>query len=207
MGEVAAAPRWQTQFFIVCLGTIGASLAIRPFTRQATLLYLESLLSADELERALISIDFWFCIGLTLSPLLLLVKFGFYTVLIRAASSALGLKGGFGETFTVIVWSSIAIVFEGLFTCLVLWIRGIDAVRTVRDLEVPLGLNLLIPSRNPAVFGLLGSINPFELWFVALLGIGMSHVYSISMWRGFLISMPLWMSAVVVQSTVRLFSC
>jgi hypothetical protein len=144
--------------------------------------------------------------GLILAPLFLVAKFGCYAIFIRGASAAFGLQGDFRKTFTVIVWSSTAVVLEGLCISLVLWIRGIDAVQTLDDLEVPLGLNLLLPSSNPAVFDLMGSLNPFELWFIFLLAAGIAHVYSISVWRGFLISAPVWLSGVVVQFTVRLLA-
>lgn len=206
LAEVAKAPRWHTQFLIICLGSIGATLAIRPFTRQASLLYLESLLPADELERALTYVDHWFFIGLVLAPLFLLAKFGLYAILIRAAGTALGLPGDLHRTFTVVVWSSTAVLFEAACIGLVLWSRGIDAIHSLEDLEVRLGLNLFFPCSNPGVDVFLGRLNPFELWFMGLLAVGIARVYSVSVWRACLVSAPLWIGGVVVQSAIRLIA-
>ena len=83
------------------------------------------------------------------------------------------------------------------------WLRGIEDVQAPSDLEVPLGVNLFLASNNPVLFGLLGSLNPFELWFVSLLSVGIARVHSISIPMGFLIAAPLWLGGITVQSTLR----
>jgi len=203
LGELATAPRWQAQFVALCMCTIGASLAIRPFTRKATLLHLQSLLSDDELERALDYVDQWFCVGLILAPLLLLAKFGCLAVIIRTTGAMLGLAAEFRKIFTVVVWSSTAVVLEGVFICSILWIRGLESVQTTDDLEVPLGLNLIVPNADPIVFDLLGSLNPFDLWFVGLLALGIAQVHSIHVWRGILIVSPIGIGGVALRLAIR----
>jgi hypothetical protein len=198
-GDLARQPSCWKHFLVVFAGFLGASLAIRPFARQATSLQLRHFLSPDELEGALTYIDKWFVIGTALSPLFLLAKFGFYTVLAWSLGSAMGFRMDPKKLLAVVISSSLVTVLESYCIWLILWLRGLGSIQGISDLEVALGLNLLIPSSNSAVFSLLGHFNPFDMWFVALLALGIARVSAVPGSKATTIAFLTWSTGVFIQ--------
>jgi hypothetical protein len=202
-GELTEHPRCWQHFLVVLTGFLGAGLAIRPFARQATSLQLLHFLSSEELEGALTYLDKWFVIGTALSPLFLLVKFGFYTALAWSLGSVMGLRMEPKRTLAVVISSSVVTVLESYCIVLILWLRGLDSIQGIADLEVALGLNLLIPSSDGAVFSLLGNFNPFEIWFVILLALGLTRVHSLPGSKATTIAFLTWSTGVFIQFSVQ----
>ncbi|MBI4446492.1 MAG: hypothetical protein HY645_11360 [Acidobacteria bacterium] len=197
--DFRATPRWQTSFWLLCAGTVLAGFLVRPFILAAAAIELQPLLDATEIAETIQQMKRWYGWSLLLTPLptagKCLAGAGAAWLLVYS----MGLAAGFKRLFAVFAASSLVNVLEGFFVVMVLMGRGVEAIQSAGDLRVLMGLNLVLNAAAPSLDRLLGSVNPFQLWYVWLLSLGIARTHECSFARGALVASTVWAGSLVFQ--------
>ena len=134
-----------------------------------------------------------------LVPLLLLLRWSVLALLIWLPCQLLFERLEYSPILAMVSYSYIPIALRDMAACSVLLMRGGDMRGGVQGLDVALGLNLLLPAVPTPWNTLLGNLNLFEAWFVALLAIGIAAVTRTNWKRGLAVALPVWIFVTVVQ--------
>jgi hypothetical protein len=129
-------------------------------------------------------------------PILLLlglVLAGITYVLVSILSS----RANFKQYFTVTLYASIIGAVSLLVSNLVVRMRGVESIRTVQDAQVTLGLGFLAPEGDTLLFGILSTVNVFTVWSLAVLALGLMHVFGMSRNSAIACVVPWWLISVV----------
>ena len=111
------------------------------------------------------------------------------------------------KAFTLIVYSYFAITIGELINTGILYMRGLDKITSPYEIKFT-GLNLFTTLENTgiAVYSLLCSINPFQIWFVVLLSIGLKVFANIKYLKALLISVLFWLVLLIYLFVTMSFS-
>ena len=164
-------------FVVFSVATTIISLGLQPYINEGALRELQTFLTHEEIRAAFQGTRTAYLVGMILIPVSLLSKWGFYSVLAWLIGSLLAIWREIRKIFSILVWSSISIVFESLYVLLILWMRGIETISSYIDLQVPIGSNVLFSQTSPPLYSLLGHFNLFEIWFVTLVAIGIAPTH------------------------------
>ncbi len=126
-----------------------------------------------ELNEATLAAGRWAAI--LASPFLLVLGVLVNAMLVWLLATALHGRCRFRQSLALVVHASLILQLKEAVALVMLRIRGLDAIRTLADLQTPLGLDALgLDGTATNVF--LASINPFTIWFLALVAVGATVV-------------------------------
>jgi hypothetical protein len=94
-------------------------------------------------------------------------------LLVYLALVAVGRMVTYGSLLRVATLASLVLAFRELFRFGVVALRGIDAIRSVRDFQPPVGLGLLFRNTAPFLQSAVDAVNLFDIWFLAVLVIAL----------------------------------
>jgi hypothetical protein len=136
---------------------------------------------------------------IALAPALLLLRWLLHSLPLWLTSRLTPERIAFSRVLTIVGYSYVPVLLRDVVICVALLLRGSGMLAQPGGMQVSLGLNLLLP-RLPAPWMLLaGNINPFEVWFVALLAVGFAGETG-RRWRaGLAIVLPAWISITLAQ--------
>ncbi len=106
----------------------------------------------------------------------------------------------FGTLLSVTAYTSILFVLQLAVSIIVLMARGRDSLTSPQDLQVALGLDILVPGAKGFVGGLLKGINPFAIVGSVLTGIGVSVTHRVSRGMGYSIAFAAFVVMLLVAS-------
>jgi len=95
----------------------------------------------------------------------------------------------FQKAFELIIYCSFALALGSLTNTVLLHIRGVENIDNIFEISL-IGLNVLTSTESVGliVYSLLAFINPFYLWFVVLLTIGLASLTDMKMSKAGLLS-------------------
>lgn len=137
--------------------------------------------------------------AIALMPLLLLLKWLFFAAVLWLTSQIFLAKVRFADVLSVVAYSYVPVLLREAAVVFILCMRGREALSRPEAMNVTLGLNLLWPRLPLPWWTLVGNVNVFELWYVGLLTIGLSHVAAIHWRRALAMTLPSWLFAVLIQ--------
>jgi hypothetical protein len=141
-------------------------------------------------------------IGVLLSPVVLLGKWLFVAGLFWALTVLSGGDAAFRPFFAMIAHANLPLVLGWYVGLTGVAIRGADHVASLADITPRLGLNLFIRSDRAWIDSVLNNLNLLEVWYVALLVMGLMAVGGRS-WRWSLTAaVGVWLAAVAFQATM-----
>ncbi len=132
-------------------------------------------------------------------PLLLLLRWLAYALLLWLGAQALLIPLGFSTTVTVVAYAYVPVLLRDATSCLVLLLRDDSALVNEVGLNVALGLNLVFPRLPLPWWVLAGNINPFEVWFVSLLAAGLAVLGQVRWRKSLAVVLPVWLFVALVQ--------
>ena len=192
---------WLPSLLLVLLGTLVLGELIKPYLQQASRAELAEALpggaeQADELmaqmEQAAQAspVVRWaaraFAGALFVFALLIQSLFAWLLVL------AFGGQARFVQVLSLMVHLSVIVHIQRWVALLVASVRGLDAVQSAEDAYPIPGLNLLLGGDNAALNVVWASINPFTIWFLALLGVGAAAVLGLPQRKGYVLAGLYW---------------
>ncbi len=103
----------------------------------------------------------------------------------------------FRHVFAVVVFSEMTPVVGKIFSLVAALVKGIEHVNTVSELNNLYGLDLLFPgaTANLPLFTLICNMNPFSLWYLMVLTIGVSVVTGFGKIKSAIVVVCVWLLA------------
>ena len=118
----------------------------------------------------------------------LLIQASFVWLLVLA----FGGQARFVLALSLMVHLSVIVHIQRWVTLLIASVRGLDAVQSAEDAQPIPGLNLLLGGDSAALNVVWASINPFTIWFLALLGLGAAAVLRLPQRKGYRLAGVYW---------------
>lgn len=166
------APCWVAPFVACSAAMMLTAWGTLPFALRGLEAAIPAGIPTDRLETVLHHVQTGQYLGLVLSPLILLLKSTLGAVFLTMLCQLVIVEGEFRRLFSLVVHVLPFSALEALHSLLVLRIRGLNAIRSPIDVQVPLGLNLIIRNSSPAIEALLQNINLYEILAFSYLVIG-----------------------------------
>ena len=111
------------------------------------------------------------------------------------------------KAFTIIVYGYFAILIGELINTGLLYMRGLDKITGPFDAMLT-GLNLFtsVEKTGFAIYTLLSLINPFQIWFIVLLSIGLKVFADIKYTKSLLICFIFWLILLIYPVASAFFT-
>jgi Yip1 domain len=197
-------PEWLTPFLAVSLMSLLLAWGGAPYALRAAESVLPPGTPAEQSELLRRQIILGQKLNLALTPLLLLVKSLVAALVLTLLTVVVSGRGDYRRAFSALSHLNLIPLLSSAFALLVLRLRGLERIGSPLDLEVPLGLNLLIGTRHATLEAVLNVVNFFELWYLGLLVLAVRALTGCSRVEAALIGGTYWGLSVALQVTVTL---
>ena len=136
-----------------------------------------------------------------------LVMFLFYAFLLYLIIRISKIRLDYKKVLQLLVCSYLVVAIGDLVNTTFIYIRGLDAIENMYDIFLT-GLNSLTSVEQAGVTGyvFLGYINPFRLWYLILLSIGLKTIAEIQYVKSLIISLIFWLITILIPVLSVYFS-
>lgn len=134
---------------------------------------LNRLVAPDQVEQAWNGIQTWMVVGIMASPLVVLVKACVYAGVLHLAVAAFGRSVRFRRLLALVLAASTLYILEFWFVLALLYGRGWRHGAELGDLNITIGLDLLVAADSPWA-ALLGQANLFQAGFMLVMFAGLT---------------------------------
>jgi hypothetical protein len=137
--------------------------------------------------------------AVALVPVLLLLKWLFVATGLWLMSRLFLAKVDFSCLLSIVAYSYSPMLLREMTRLSIFWMRGREALHQPDAMNVAIGLDLLLPRLPLPWSTLIGNLNIFEFWYVALLTIGLSKAAGTSRRKTLAMTLPNWLFALLIQ--------
>jgi hypothetical protein len=111
------------------------------------------------------------------------------------------------KSFIIIVYGYFAVILGGLVNTGILYFKGMDSITNPFEIAFT-GLNLLttMEKAGGALYTFLSLVNPFQLWFVVIICVGLKVFTDIKYAKALLIGILFWLITVIYPVVAVLFA-
>lgn len=140
-------------------------------------------------------------LGLFTVSILFVIKMFFYSLVLWLLSFFCKKEVKFISILSIIIVTSFVIVLGDIVNTMIIYFQGTDKVISEYTVHKS-GLNILFDVSNiGAVFyTLLTYINPFQIWFIVLLIIGLKNLVGIKITNGAVITLLFWLITIAIPT-------
>ena len=167
-------PKWLLAMVIFCLFSVGIAWAMFPFTAQMMdQKLMEEGVPSEQIEIAKKFAQIFTPIASLIAPIIwFLVISAILTLVMRLLAINDAIK--FKHIYAAIVHASlISILILLVNTALLVVFRDVETIKNAADIKIIPGLHLLLgSSENVKLLTFLSYFNPLNLWYLAVLAIG-----------------------------------
>jgi len=196
--ELKEENNFPTMAFIIILVLIAVNLILMiPITSKITTLTLTQSsipLSDQQLEQSLdiiYKLRYLTAISGVFSTAIILFLYAFLMYIITLIAKPVL---GYIKSFTVMVYSYLALVFGGLVNTGLLYLQGIENITNPFEIELTgLCIFTTMDQAGGALYAFLSLVNPFQLWFVVLLSIGLKVFTEMKYVKALLLCILFWL--------------
>lgn len=192
-------PYWVVVFALLSMASVSLGILMMPYNVRAALAGLPSDMPVEQQQEIVAKWHRAQRTGMMMMPALLLMKLAFGALVIWLLSIGAGKTEKFKRAMSLITHAGVIVTLEAWFVFATLAWRGLDAIRTPFDLQPEIGLNALIATTSVPMTALLGGINPFELWFVVVLAMGLAKMFELRKVWATTISVSYWGFTLALQ--------
>ena len=121
-------------------------------------------------------------------PLFLLLTIAVGAGFLWVMAALTGTEGRYKLLMSVLTHAMVVYVLFAILGSVVLRVRGVESVTSFRDLQAPLGLDLVFRDAGTFLSIYLNGINLFSIWGVWLTGTGVSVTHGVSRGSGITIA-------------------
>ena len=111
----------------------------------------------------------------------------------------------FKKYFTLILFSNLIYALGYVIACVIIRMKGVDNISSPEDLKVSFSLRMLAPEASAVVKGLLGSIEFFSLWGLAIVFLGLKRIFNLRTGQALACVIPLWILYVALSIMGEVF--
>jgi hypothetical protein len=207
--KIKTNPKWIPSFCFITIVSIICGYFILPFSQRIMIETLSSKLDTEQIQKAISISERFKYIGFLFVPFVLLFKWSFITLLLYFGGILLNAQEiNFKTVFSIVVYSEYIVSFMGIINLLLLYIKGVDSINNVTDLQVIVGLDYFLTDKlhNIPFYTFLNSFNVFSMWYITTLTIGISIVTSFSKLKSAILVLSIWLFGVGVQVALAMVS-
>ncbi len=130
-----------------------------------------------------------------------------YTLLIWVLTKITKIKLSFGKAFELMINCCFVLAVGGLINTIILYARGLENITNMYEISLT-GLNLFTSTESVGVvfYTFLSLINPFYIWFLALLTIGLMKIAETKLNKAFITGIIFWIIIIAFPVVMIFFS-
>ncbi len=196
--EIREAPTFWGPWIVVSILFIAAQFLLGPFQLRAQELALAA--QGREMPAAMAKFRY---VGLAVTPVIVLVFAAISAGVLWLGVMATGEEGPFKKLLVINIFTWPVAIIQQLVVFGVLRMRGIDAVQSVADLQVSLGLDLLLPADGSKfVHALAGGVNPFGIWGLVIAAVGLQTLLKLPSGKAWTVAIGAFLVSLVVAASL-----
>jgi len=207
--NIKASPKWLTAFCFITIISIIYGYFMLPFSQRIMIESFSSKMDTEQVQKAISISERFKYIGLLFVPLILLIKWLFLSLFLYFSAILLNAQEVNSKAvFTVVVHSELILLLMGVFNLLILYLKGVESINNITDLNAIIGLDYFLADRshNIPLFTFLNNLNVFSLWYVATLAIGISVLTNFSKLKSVILVSSIWLLGIGMQVALAMFS-
>ncbi|MDH3196811.1 MAG: YIP1 family protein [Candidatus Krumholzibacteria bacterium] len=182
---------WQPYIVVAAMYTVLGVIGL-PIQRAVAALNAGNL-SPEDLDRQLEIMAKFGLVQVLGTPVVLLAIGALVAGLTYIVVTLLSPQASFKKYFTITMFASIVAGVGQVLSTIVVRGRGVDAIRSQNDAMAFANLRFLAPPDSKVLEGALSTIEPFSLWSLALVGMGVAHVFGMTRGRAVAVVVPWWL--------------
>jgi hypothetical protein len=132
------------------------------------------------------------------TPVFVIVFVLIFAWLVSAMGSMVGMRAKFRDIFSLIAACQLIQALQTVATYIVLHTKG-DEITSQEQLTPPFGFDILLQNIHGALFALVHFFSIFEIWYLIVLTVALSHLGKISKGKAFFALTPAWLLSLVAQ--------
>ena len=181
-GRLNSRPNWLKPFLIVALAGVVSIFLMSPVVMHVVVQQIPEGVSAETQEQMLAMFKVSRYYGILISPLLLIVKWSVSAFLLFSVSVLFGADITYRKVLSLLGHASIITALDNLLSIAVIYMRGIDTIKSVEDIQsTVLSLNHILGSTgHPVMRVFLESVNVLTAWYMIVLVLGMASLTKVS---------------------------
>jgi hypothetical protein len=168
-----------------------------PFTLQAMRMDPPNGASGEQLDRILSMTSTVSHVAAYCSPLIILLFTAIAALLVMALGAIVDARVRFPTLLSLLLTCGMISTLQYVAQVIVLKAKGLDDIQSMRQLQVPLGLDIFIPATG-ALGGLLNFFSIFMIWYIVMLGLTYSHLAKVSKGKAFFATSGAWVLFMVL---------
>lgn len=196
-------------FVPLVIATVGAVLVAFLSNRFAITLLesnVQASLDPEKAANALELVRRLQIIGYSLTPLFLMLQWFAVAGLLFLTAAFLNGSMSFRASFCLIASAEVFSLIKSGFTLLIIFARGTDRLTSLADLQPPIGANFLLPDAGEPLYTILGAVNPFEIWYLVVLVIGVRALNRFSRAQASAAVLLAWALITSLRAALAMFS-
>jgi hypothetical protein len=131
------------------------------------------------------------------SPLIILLFTAIAALLVMALGAIVDARVRFPTLLSLLLTCGMISTLQYVAQVIVLKAKGLDDIQSMRQLQVPLGLDIFIPATG-ALGGLLNFFSIFMIWYIVMLGLTYAHLAKVSKGKAFFATSGAWVLFMVL---------
>jgi hypothetical protein len=146
-------------------------------------------------------------VGVVTSSIFFIIKMFFYSLVLWLLTF-MGKKDiKYIQILSLFVIAFFIVILGDIANTAIIYFQGIDKITSEYSIYKT-GLNILfdVKSIGPVIYSMFTYINPFQIWFIVLLIIGLNRLFEIEISKATLIILIFWLITVAIPVTVVYFT-
>jgi hypothetical protein len=144
-------------------------------------------------------------VGIVMAPAMALIMTAVIAGLTYIMVTLMSKEATFKKYFALLFFCNIVFSVGYLLTIVILRLRGVESITSPEDMQMSLSLRMLAPEASAFVKGILGSIEFFSLWGLALVVVGLKHIFGLRTGQAVGCVIPLWVLYAAVSVMGEIF--
>ena len=201
-------PRWRFPLIFLIVSSVAVGWFMVPAIMEPMRRMFSSTFGEGGAEAAMKSVTkSVLVLGLVIDPLLKVVRWFVLACTLYLLSIGL-IKDHphlFKRLFSVVAYTETIFILMSILTILIVYAKGLVNIENSEDLTIFKGLDYFLKDKNanPSLASVLANINPFSLWYIATITIGLSIMTRLKRFEALgvaSVSWLIWMIMGILQS-------
>jgi hypothetical protein len=205
VGDLAERPGYLVPLVVVAVGAVLTGLIMNRFALTIIEASMQAALDADRAEHALEAARRLQIVGYALTPLVVLFRWFVIAGLLFLMTVLLNGEMRFRAAFSLIACAGVCPLVQSCFSLLIVVFKGSDRLHTPADLQPPIGANLLFTEAAEPLYTILGAVNPFEIWYLVVLVMGVRTLSKCSRFQAAVVVLSTWCLLISLKAAFAMF--
>jgi hypothetical protein len=207
--KIVVSPKWISAFSLITIIVILCGFFMLPFSERIIIKTLLSRMDTEQAQQAMLVYERFQYVGILFSAVPLLIKWIFLSAFLYYGAILLNAQNiRYRSVFTIVVYSEFILLLMGIINLLLLYIRGVDSINSITDLQAIVGLDYFLNDKqyNIPFYTFLNNFNVFSIWYVVTLTIGISIATCFSKLKSAILVSTTWLLCVGFQVASTIYS-